>query len=279
MLDTTDGARLAKLYEDLRLKLLDLTRRNQLLNYSLSPRSRRFMQIVDTTLEAIHEKLVSDEAVLRVEPLPEPDDIPIEERTEEFRAELDRAKATDVQYLAALEVMESTGRHDEAALEKLDRQLRDRVRANLALPPRPTRKELNRVDHARSLGIEPNHHLDPSRDIDVRALQTLKFPDELEAILEKISGDARLAEQEMGLSTLYLAFGFLEWYDSDTSEKKAFAPLLLLPVSLQKAKVRGKTVFSLSVREGGAEANLSLQSCSSSAPACSPTSKSTRRRA
>ena len=129
----------------------------------------------------------------------------------------------------------------------------------MALPPRPTRKELNRVDYARLLGIEPNHDLAPSRDEVVRTLQTLKFPDELEAILEKISGDARLAEQEMGLSTLYLAFGFLEWYETDTSDKKAFAPLLLLPVSLQNAKVRGKTVFSLSVREGGAEANLSLQ--------------------
>lgn len=155
--------------------------------------------------------------------------------------------------------MESTGRDDEAALDELDRQLRDRVRASMALPPRPTRKELNRADYARSLSIEPNHDLDPSRDVDVRALQTLKFPDELETILEKISGDARLAEQEMGLSTLYLAFGFLEWYDTDTSDKKAFAPLLLLPVALQKAKVRGKTVFSLGVREGAAEANLSLQ--------------------
>ena len=106
MLDTSDGARLSKLYEDLRLRLLDLTRRNQLLNYSLSPRSRRFMQIVDTALEAVHEKLVSEEAALRIEPLPEPDDIPTEERTDEFRSELDRAKAADVEYLAALEAME-----------------------------------------------------------------------------------------------------------------------------------------------------------------------------
>jgi hypothetical protein len=61
-------------------------------------------------------------------------------------------------------------------------------------------------------------------------LQTLKFPDELEAVMEKISGDARLAEQEMGLSTLFLAFSLLEWYESDASDKKAWAPLLLLPV-------------------------------------------------
>jgi Protein of unknown function (DUF4011) len=52
-------------------------------------------------------------------------------------------------------------------------------------------------------------------------LQTLKFPDELEAVMEKISGDARLAEQEMGLSTLFLAFSLLEWYESDASDKKA----------------------------------------------------------
>jgi very-short-patch-repair endonuclease len=259
MLDTSDSARLSKLYEDLRLRLLDLTRRNQLLNYSLSPRSRRFIQIIDATLEAIHRKLVSEEATLRIEPLPEPEDIPVEERTDEFRTELDRAKTTDVEYLAALEAMASTGREDEQALERLDRQLRDRVRASMGLPSRPSRRELNRVDHARSLGIEPNYDLDPSRDMDARVLQTMKFPDELEALLEKISADARLAEQEMGLSTLYLAFGFLEWYDADASDKKAFAPLLLLPVSLQKAKVRGKTVFSLSVREGSAEANLSLQ--------------------
>jgi uncharacterized protein DUF4011/AAA domain-containing protein len=87
----------------------------------------------------------------------------------------------------------------------------------------------------------------------------LKFPDELEVVVEKISADARLAEQEMGLSTLFLAFGFLEWYDSDTSDKGAFAPLLLLPVQIDRQKSRGKPIYSLSVREGGAEANLSLQ--------------------
>ena len=78
-------------------------------------------------------------------------------------------------------------------------------------------------------------------------------------VMEKISSDAQLAEQEMGLSTLFVAFGFLEWYESDTSDKYAFAPLLLLPVQIEKTKVRGKNSYSLSLREGGVEANLSLQ--------------------
>ena len=151
-------------------------RRNQLLNYSLSARSRRFIQIADTTLEAVHDKLVNDETTLRIEPLREPDDIPGEEQTDEFRAELDRAKATDVEYLAALEATASTGRDDELALEILDRQLRDRVRASMGFPLRPTWKELNRADHARSLGIEPNYDLDASRAVDVSSAPNHEVP-------------------------------------------------------------------------------------------------------
>ncbi len=165
-----------------------------------------------------------------------------------------------MEYLTALEALETTGRNDNFAVEKLDRQLRDKIRAELELPPRPTRKEINRVEHARSLGIDPTFDLRADKkSAGLRALQTLKFPDELESVMERISGDARLAEQEMGLSTLFVAFGFLEWFESETSDKNAFAPLLLLPVQIEKTKVRGKNSYSLSLREGGAEANLSLQ--------------------
>ena len=59
--------------------------------------------------------------------------------------------------------------------------------------------------------------------------------------------------------TLFLAFGFLEWYDSDASDKGAFAPLLLLPVQIDRQKSKGKPIYLLNMREGGAEANLSLQ--------------------
>jgi very-short-patch-repair endonuclease len=260
MQDATEQARLSRLYEDLRLRLLDLSKRNQLLNYKLSARSKRFLQIVDCSFEEVHKRLADDEESLRILALPEPDEIPADERTEEFRSALDRGFETDVEYLTALDAMESTGREDDAALAKLERQLRDRVREELGLPPRRSVKEVNRAEHARSLGIEPTHELPPAHKArDGRVLQTLKYPDELEAILDKIAGDARLAEQEMGLSTLFLAFGFLEWYESDASDKLAYAPLLLLPVSIEKQKVRGKTVYALSVREGGAEVNLSLQ--------------------
>jgi Protein of unknown function (DUF4011) len=157
MLDMPEQTRLRQLYEDLRLRLLDLTKRNQLLNYGLKARSKRFLQIVGVTLEGAHQRL-AEEASVRIASLPDPDDIPSEERTEEFRSALERGRGTDVEYLTALEAIDATGREDEAAMEKLERQLRDRIRTELELPPRPSRKALNRVDHARSLASasQPN---------------------------------------------------------------------------------------------------------------------------
>lgn len=257
--DETEAQRLGQIYENLRLRLLDLTKRNQLLNYGLSPRSKRFLQAIDCNLEFVHRRLAGEEGTLRIAPLPEPDEIPAEERTEEFRAALNRSRATDLEYQSAIEAMEVAGQVNEAELEKLERVLKDRLREQLGLPSKPTLREVNKVEHARSLGIDPSLSLSPSSVKFGDELQTLKFPDELKAALEKISGDAHLAEQEMGLSTLFLAFGFLEWYESESSEKKVFAPLLLLPVQIEKQSIRGKPAFSISLREGGAEANLSLQ--------------------
>jgi very-short-patch-repair endonuclease len=262
MLDASESLRLSKLYEQLRLKLLDLSLKNRMLNYSLGARSKRHLQVVDEVLDEVYKKLVEEEASLRILPLDEPADIPSEEKSEDFIAALQQAKVSNIEYLTKLEVLESQGRDDDIALGKLDRELRDTVRAELGLPPRLKKNEINRAEHARSLGIAPNYELPPKaskKSHSDQALQTLKFPDELESVMDKIADTARLAEQEMGLSTLFLAFGFLEWYESDSSDRKAFAPLLLLPVRLEVAKSRGRKIYYLSAREGSAETNLSLR--------------------
>src|SRR5262249_42397897 len=159
---------------------------------------------------------------------------------------LQQAKVSNIEYLTKLQALENQGRDDDIELAKLDRELRDSVRAQFGLPPRPKKDEINRAEHARSLGIEPNFELPvqaSKKSHSSQALQTLNFPDELESVMDKIADTARLAEQEMGLSTLFLAFGFLEWYESDSSDKKAFAPLLLLPVTLEVAKSRGRRIY------------------------------------
>lgn len=253
---------MARVYDRLRLKLLDLSKKNRMLNYSLGARSKRHLQIVDEVMEEVYRKLAGEDASLRIDPLEEPEDTPPEEKTEEFIAALEHAKVSNLEYLTKLQALESSGRDDELSLAKLERELRDYIRSEFELPPRPKKAEINRAEHARRANIDPNPELGrvkakPSHSD--AALQTLKFPDELERVLEKIVADARLSEQEMGLSTLFLSFGFLEWYESDNSDKRAFAPLLLLPVAIDVKKAYGRNSFHLSAIESSAESNLSLQ--------------------
>ncbi len=260
--EPNEELRLAGVYERLRLKLLDLSKKNRMLNYSLGTRSKRHLQIVDEVMEEVYRKLASDDASLRIDSLDEPDDIPPEERTEEFVAALEHAKVSNLEYLTKLQALESAGRDEELALAKLERELRNHIRSEFELPPRPKKAEINRAEHARKANIDPNPELGRVKTKPAHsdaALQTLKFPDELERLLEKIVADAKLSEQEMGISTLFLSFGFLEWYESDNSDKKAFAPLLLLPVTIDVRKAYGRNSFSISATEPSAESNLSLQ--------------------
>ena len=260
--DLGEQERLTEVYGRLRLKLLDLSKKNRMLNYNLGNRSKRHLQIVDEVMDEIYKKLAGDDATLRIEPLDEPEDVPPEEKTEEFIGALEHAKVSNLEYLTKLEALESAGRDDELALAKLERELRDHIRSEFGFSSRPKKAEINRADLARQAGIDPNFELGPVKTKASHsdgALQTLKFPDELDRIMGKIVADAKLAEQEMGISTLFLSFGFLEWYESDVSDKKAFAPLLLLPVTVDVKKQYGKNTYSLSANEGSAESNLSLQ--------------------
>ena len=50
-------------------------------------------------------------------------------------------------------------------------------------------------------------------------LQTRLAPDKLPKRLAKIFREERTLEEEQGLSTLYLALGFLSWFDSDQAEE------------------------------------------------------------
>lgn len=256
-----DQDRLSNLYEGLRLKLLDLSKKNRMLNYPIKPRAKNQLQIVDEVLEGVYAKLINDEVGLKLQFLPEPDSVPADERTSEFLDALEHAKVADLEFVTAVEKLAADDADDEFAVERLERHLRDRLRSKLDMPPRQKRTEINRNDHARSLGIDPKIDLEASEIKSAHsdnALQTLKYPDELEAIMGRISDQARLAEQEAGLSTLFLGLGFLEWYESDDSEKAYYAPLLLLPVKVHHEKVKGKDVYHLEAREEEAEVNVSL---------------------
>jgi very-short-patch-repair endonuclease len=87
------------------------------------------------------------------------------------------------------------------------------------------------------LPVETDSFLRPDRHGD-KKIQTLHYHDELDARLRKIRAAGRTAIEESGANMLYMAFGFLEWRDQSTS-KAHQAPLLMLPVELQREQTRG----------------------------------------
>ncbi|MCM5698747.1 DUF4011 domain-containing protein [Leclercia sp. LTM14] len=93
------------------------------------------------------------------------------------------------------------------------------------------------------------------RHVDTR-LQTALESDRLFLQLLKIHNDAKGFMEEQGVNTLFLALGFLHWYEADSSEKVRKAPLLLLPVSLERSGA--KDAFKLTFSGEELMANLSL---------------------
>ena len=75
-------------------------------------------------------------------------------------------------------------------------------------------------------------------------LRTFADAARLDEVLRGLQRKARTAEEETGANVLFLALGFLRWYESDTSREPLYAPLVLWPMKLSRGK--GGKGFALS---------------------------------
>lgn len=71
-------------------------------------------------------------------------------------------------------------------------------------------------------------------------LQTTHPPIDLQKRLRSIEKLAKLSIEEKGANILYLALGFVRWYESDASDKARIAPLLLIPVELSRKSINSR---------------------------------------
>ena len=86
----------------------------------------------------------------------------------------------------------------------------------------------------------------------LHGIQTLLYPADLERQLRKIAGEAKTAVEETGSNMLFLVFGFLEFYDSEDSERPMFAPLLSLPATLARGEIDRETrTYQYAVQHNG----------------------------
>jgi hypothetical protein len=87
-------------------------------------------------------------------------------------------------------------------------------------------------------------------------LETRLGPDALAKKLLKIARDAKTAEEEQGVNILYLALGFMTWFEDKSSSMPREAPLVLLPVEL--VRNQRTSTYDLRLREDDLLTNLPL---------------------
>ncbi|MRV76107.1 DUF3320 domain-containing protein [Duganella sp. FT92W] len=88
-------------------------------------------------------------------------------------------------------------------------------------------------------------------------LETRLGPDALQKRLLKIAREAQTAEEESGVNVLYLALGFLTWFEDKASAMPRSAPLVLLPVQL--VRNQRTSTYDLRLRDEDLVTNLPLQ--------------------
>lgn len=191
--------------EQLRLKLLDLTGRNRLINFKHT--AGKSLQFVEGHPAAIYQKLVeaNNKASISVLGLPEP---------------------------TRGDWVERNGR--------LQR-------------PEPR-------DWAKFEGISTSYDIpDAGEYSDESNVRALMYPDDLAKHCRKIEREATLAIEETGANMLFLVLGFLEFPDQRDSDKTFTAPLISIPVLLQKNEVASIQQFSIQHTGDDISENLSLR--------------------
>ncbi len=207
--------------ESVRKKLLDLSGRNTLLNYRHPKAS--CIRLIDELPDQIYEVLTLGKVFTFI-PVPEPTE---RELIEAGYIEVDPVskQKTSIEY--------------------------------------PTAEQW-----AKYLGLDTRYDLPEAEITDDRIekhqdtnLQTLLYAAELEARLRSIRSKAETAIEESGSNILYLALGFLEWYESRDSDVKRMAPLFTLPVQLERSKLdrsQGVYRYTLTLKDDGLLTNITF---------------------
>jgi hypothetical protein len=87
-------------------------------------------------------------------------------------------------------------------------------------------------------------------------LQTRLGEGGLQKKLTRLYREAKTLEEEQGINILFLAMGFLQWYEDGESKVLREGPLVLVPVSLERDLKR--STYTLKAREEDITTNLPL---------------------
>jgi very-short-patch-repair endonuclease len=252
--------------ESLRDRLVDMSKRNRLLNFQHTERGATFVRVVDESPDFLVRRLRTRK--MTFEPLPDPETIPADEKTESFQSALEAARLTDDEYKKAIQGLGDSP-EDAEKLNAANTRLRHSVRAAEGLPAILDGQKLNIIEFAKAHGFNPDFELtNKSAAADFEdndavhlsddKIRVLLTESQLARKLAAVKDRAKSIEDETGIRTLNAAFGFVEWRESDSAEARFLAPLLLLPVTLELKLLGGLRRYALFAGDEDLTANAAL---------------------
>ncbi|WP_422926346.1 DUF3320 domain-containing protein [Singulisphaera sp. PoT] len=141
--------------------------------------------------------------------------------------------------------------------ESPEQLLRLLVRENKRMSFRPAAETPTNGSNGKpTKAIEASSRTRSTGSRDDSSLATNLTAEELQSRLLAIYYAARTSIEELGVNTLYLTLGMLTWADPDTPQKELKAPLLLIPVEIERSNARDR--FRIRHSDEELAVNLSL---------------------
>ncbi|MDR0900459.1 MAG: DUF4011 domain-containing protein, partial [Methanobrevibacter sp.] len=218
----TSSNRIHKEFENLRRNLLDLTSKNQLLNFK--PRAKS-LEVIANSPGGVYQALILQNKKMQF--------VPGRKELKKRNSDSDN-NDSDNSYSSS-SPQSSSSYPDASNSSKSKKSSRSRLSKIFEHPP---------IDF--SIFKDDN-----------TSLKTDLTPSELQKRLFYINQQAKMMVQEQGYNILYLAIGFLEWKDNFKKNEVKKAPLVLIPVELERKKV-GKS-FTIDWNEEEIQTNISLK--------------------
>lgn len=238
-----------------RKELLDLGLRNPLLNYKMS--AGRGIQVVNERSFAVYDTLVRQGKSMTFLTKPsEEDNKPIKENvkngTLKAAAHTEQADRKNGTPVAANTLFQQE--------EDISLALDESILPDESVAPVREENTLFVPEENRAPAPEEEELLPPSVQegtfTDTK-LQTNETELNLQHRLLNTYYDARTSIEEQGVNVLYLSLGMLHWYEAGNSRELHKAPLVLIPVSLDRSSARERFRLRYTLEEMGA--NISLQ--------------------
>lgn len=138
------------------------------------------------------------------------------------------------------------------SLDELENVLADG--GNFSILPRPADLHLGDVSFEALNGLDTTGIIEA--EFANRRLRSVFTEGDLNKTIKGLYRTAKLALEENGANTLYLALGMLRWFESKKSVKPRYAPIILLPIEMiRKSAAQG---YVIRLRDEDPQMNITL---------------------